>query len=47
MDGPAVQTPSHRGFGSRVIEQMIGQLNGTARFDWRPEGLVCEVALPV
>ena len=36
MDGPAVQTPSRRGFGSRVIEQMIGQLNGTARFDWRP-----------
>ena len=47
MDGPAVQTPSRRGFGSRVIEQMIGQLNGTARFDWRPEGLVCEIALPV
>ena len=47
MDGPALQTPSRRGFGSRVIEQMIGQLNGTARFDWRPEGLVCEIALPV
>ena len=32
-------------FGSRVIGQMIGQLKGQARFDWRPEGLVCEIVL--
>ena len=36
-----------RGFGSRVIERMIGQLKGKTRFDWRAEGLVCEIALPV
>src|SRR3984885_169462 len=30
MGGPAVQVPSHRGFGSRVIERMIGQLKGNA-----------------
>jgi hypothetical protein len=24
---------------------MIGQLRGKARFDWRPEGLVCEIVL--
>jgi two-component sensor histidine kinase len=45
MDGPAVQTPSRQGFGKRIIEQMIGQLNGETRFDWRAEGLVCEIAL--
>ena len=45
MDGPAVQTPSRQGFGKRIIEQMIRQLNGEARFDWRAEGLVCEIAL--
>jgi PAS domain S-box-containing protein len=45
IGGPAVHTPTHRGFGSRVIEQMIGQLKGKARFDWRPEGVVCEIML--
>jgi two-component sensor histidine kinase len=43
--GPPVKTPIHRGFGGRVIEGMIEQLKGQARFDWRPEGLVCEMTL--
>jgi two-component sensor histidine kinase len=43
--GPAVQTPSHQGFGRRVIERMITQLQGKASFDWRPEGLHCEITL--
>ncbi|MGA8323077.1 MAG: PAS domain S-box protein [Xanthobacteraceae bacterium] len=43
--GPAVQVPTRQGFGSRVIDRMIGQLKGKARFDWRPEGLVCEIVL--
>jgi PAS domain S-box-containing protein len=45
MGGPAVQMPTSQGFGSRVIERIIGQLKGKARFDWRPEGLVCEITL--
>ena len=45
MDGPAVQMPTRKGFGSRVIQEMVGRLNGKARFDWRPEGLVCEITL--
>jgi PAS domain S-box-containing protein len=44
LSGPEVQTPSRQGFGTRVIEGMVGQLKGKARFDWRTEGLVCEVA---
>jgi PAS domain S-box-containing protein len=43
--GPLVQAPTRKGFGSRIIEQMITQLKGTTHFDWRPEGLVCEIAL--
>jgi PAS domain S-box-containing protein len=43
--GPAVQEPIRKGFGSRIIQQMITQLKGTAQFDWRPEGLVCEIML--
>ena len=45
VGGPAVQMPTRQGFGSRVIERMIGQLKGKARFDWRSEGLVCEVTV--
>lgn len=43
--GPAVQKPTRQGFGSLIIERMIGQLKGKAQFDWRPEGLVCEISL--
>jgi PAS domain S-box-containing protein len=45
LGGPEVQTPTRQGFGTRVVEGMVGQLKGTTRFDWRPEGLVCEIAL--
>ena len=37
--------PTHQGFGTQIIERMIGQLKGTARFDWRAEGLICEITL--
>jgi PAS domain S-box-containing protein len=43
--GPAVQVPTREGFGSRVIDRMIRQLKGKTRFDWHPEGLVCEIVL--
>ena len=42
-----VQPPTRQGFGSRVIERMTKQLKGKADFDWRPEGLVCEITLRV
>jgi PAS domain S-box-containing protein len=45
--GPAVQIPTKRGFGTRITEIMIGQLKGKMSFDWRTEGLVCEITLPV
>ena len=41
--GPAVQQPTRRGFGGRIIEQMIGQLDGKTCFDWRADGLACEI----
>src|SRR6516164_1067448 len=47
MGGPPVRTPTRRGFGGRIIEQMIGQLKGEMRLDWRAEGLVCEITLRV
>jgi PAS domain S-box-containing protein len=45
MGGPTVQTPTHQGFGTRVIERMSGQLKGTSRFHWHAAGLVCEITL--
>jgi PAS domain S-box-containing protein len=45
--GPPVRAPTRSGFGGRIIERMIGQLKGETRFDWRAEGLVCEITLRV
>jgi two-component sensor histidine kinase len=45
-DGPNVRPPTHRGFGTRVMENIIrDQLRGEVRFDWRDQGLACEIAL--
>jgi PAS domain S-box-containing protein len=45
--GPAVQKPEREGVGSRIIEAMIGQQKGQVHFDWREEGLVCDIVLRV
>jgi two-component sensor histidine kinase len=45
--GPIVQTPTRKGFGRKIIEQMIGHQSGNTNFDWRAEGLACEIILPV
>jgi PAS domain S-box-containing protein len=45
--GPPVKPPMRQGFGTRVMDSMIrGQLQGEIRFDWRAEGLACEITLP-
>jgi len=43
--GPKVQEPTRKGFGGRIIERMLQ--SGKTRFDWRAEGLVCEITLQV
>jgi two-component sensor histidine kinase len=45
VGGPEVQKPGRQGFGSRVIKQMTAQLHGKAEFDWRPQGLICEMTV--
>jgi two-component sensor histidine kinase len=45
--GPAVKLPTRRGFGSRMLDGTIRtQLNGDLRFNWRTEGLACEIEAP-
>jgi two-component sensor histidine kinase len=47
-DGPPVQEPSRKSFGSRLIEQALpGQLHGDARLRFEPDGLSCEVNIPL
>ena|GEM_PF-634382 len=45
--GPAAHEPTRKGLGSRIIEQMIAQQKGEVRFDWRKDGLVCKIKVPV
>ncbi len=46
--GPAVQRPTSRGFGTRsVIASIESQLGGKADFDWRSEGLICRLSVPL
>ena len=47
-DGPAVEKPASRGFGTRsVIASIESQLGGQAEFDWRSEGLICRLSVPL
>lgn len=46
--GPPVEAPSRKSFGSRLIEQALpGQLSGDARLKFEPDGLSCEVNIPL
>jgi PAS domain S-box-containing protein len=45
--GRVAQKPTRKGLGTRIIEQMIVQQKGEVRFDWRKDGLVCEITLRV
>jgi two-component sensor histidine kinase len=45
--GPAVERPKRRGFGMRVIEEVVQrQLRGKVQFDWPPGGVACRIELP-
>ncbi|WP_050420981.1 PAS domain S-box protein [Bradyrhizobium tropiciagri] len=46
MGGPRINAPRRKGFGSRLIEGTISPLGGKVLFEWRAEGLVCEIVLP-
>ena len=46
--GPLVQTPTHRGFGTRLIERSLAQdLDGIVQIDFAPTGVVCTVDAPL
>jgi PAS domain S-box-containing protein len=44
--GPHVEPPRREGFGTQLMKAMIGsQLQGRIIFDWRAEGLACEIVV--
>jgi two-component sensor histidine kinase len=46
-DGPVVDAPTRHGFGSRFIEGSVAaELQGSARLDYHPTGLVCTMKIP-
>lgn len=46
--GPAVQEPSRRSFGSKLIEQaFVAQLQATARLRFDPHGVMYELRVPL
>jgi PAS domain S-box-containing protein len=46
--GPVIVPPTRRGFGTHVMETLIKiDLGGELRFDWSPQGLVCEIEFQI
>jgi PAS domain S-box-containing protein len=46
--GPPVAAPTHRGFGTRLLERGLPhELHGRLRMEFRPEGLACAIAAPL
>ncbi|MCI0598846.1 MAG: PAS domain-containing protein [Beijerinckiaceae bacterium] len=41
--GPPIAVPTHRGFGSRLIESLGRELAGSATIEFEPDGLVCTI----
>jgi two-component sensor histidine kinase len=44
-DGPPVTPPARQGFGTRVIDSVIRAANGEVRYNWRADGLACEISI--
>jgi two-component sensor histidine kinase len=45
--GPTTRPPERQGNGAKVVSGTIQQLGGTIDYDWRPEGLIARLRLPI
>ena len=46
-NGPPVNPPSRKGFGSQVIERgLVHELQGTVNLDYPADGAVCRISIP-
>ena len=46
-NGPMVRAPAARGFGSTLIEQTLRAHGGEASIHYRPDGVTCDIKLPL
>jgi two-component sensor histidine kinase len=44
-NGPEVKPPSKTGFGTTVMQRLIAGREGDLKFDWKSEGLRCQVTM--
>lgn len=48
IDGPPVEPPIRKGFGSRLLERgLAGELNANVRLAYLEKGLVCDIEVPL
>jgi two-component sensor histidine kinase len=48
IGGPPVAPPTHRGFGTRMIERTLAtEFGGTVELVFEPTGLTCRVTAPL
>jgi two-component sensor histidine kinase len=48
QNGPPVQKPTHRGFGTRLLERGVEvELGGSTQMEFAPAGLRCEIDIPL
>jgi PAS domain S-box-containing protein len=48
IDGPRIQAPAAKGYGTKVINaSVVQQLSGSVDFDWRPSGLRFVMSAPI
>ncbi|GEO14149.1 HWE histidine kinase domain-containing protein [Microvirga aerophila] len=48
QDGPAVQPPTERGFGTRLIQRGLAQeLDGSVDMSFEPSGVICTIRIPL
>jgi PAS domain S-box-containing protein len=46
--GPAVSSPTHKGFGSRLVQDgLAAELNGEVKIAFNPTGVVCTISAPL
>jgi len=45
--GPTTRPPVKQGNGVKVVNGTVQQLGGTIDYDWRPEGLIARLRLPI
>ncbi len=43
--GPTVKPPARQGMGTRLIDSVIRAAKGKVSFDWRADGLSCEISI--